>query len=129
MMTEDRLEPVSREEYEKEFGKPGVRNPRVVDRIELRDDTVVLSMIETRRWGRQEQLRQLEEKLNRYLGYALDGFLAQHYPQWAGKRVVIRLACVEAPHGEAAELLTAAENAVEQEGLGLEIDVDPSLTD
>ena len=71
-----------------EFGAPGVENSKVVDLISVDpvSDKVVLTMIERRAWGASDQqFQQIEEKINRYMGYALDGFLAEHYPQYEGK--------------------------------------------
>ena len=66
----------------------GVSNPRVVDLVGLDRETgeVMLLMLEERPWGSDPaQLRQLEAKLNSYLSYVLDGFLAEQYPQYAGR--------------------------------------------
>ena len=87
-----------------EFGAPGVENAKVVDLIGVdpASDKVVLTMIERRPWGASDQqFQQIEEKINRYMGYVLDGFLADHYPQYEGKKVQLRLECAEEPHGDA----------------------------
>ena len=60
---------------------------------------------------------EIEEKINRYLGYVLDGHLASHYPQYEGKRVRIRLDCVEEPCGDAVRFVRAADQAIRAEGL------------
>jgi len=111
-----------------EFGAPGVENPKVVDLIGVDpvSDKVVLTMIERRPWGAdQRQFQQIEEKINRYMGYALDGFLAEHYPQYEGKRVQIRLECAEEPHGEAVLFVQAAARAASDHGLELVVAVAP----
>src|SRR6185295_5415811 len=67
-----------------------VSNPSVIDLISYdpRTDTVVLSMVEEREWGlRGELLIDLQAKLNAYLAFVLDGQLADHYPQYAGKGI------------------------------------------
>ena len=74
----------------------GVDNPRVVDLIQLDPESgeVVLFMLEERAWGTvPEQLHQLEAKFNSYLSYVLDGHLVTQYPQYADRRVRIRLDC------------------------------------
>ena len=88
-------------------------------------DKVVLTMIERRAVGRQRprQFQQIEEKINRYLGYVLDGFLAEHHPAYEGKRVQIRLQCAEEPHGEAVRFVAAATQAVQAEGIELVVAV------
>jgi hypothetical protein len=119
---------MTREKMVAEFGETGVQNPMVMDLITLDPATekVVLVMIERRPWGADpRQFAQIEEKINRYLAYALDGFLAQHYPQYEGRRVVLRLDCAEAPHGTAVRFVEAAEQAVRAEGLDFVVNVTP----
>jgi hypothetical protein len=67
------------------------------------------------------QLKQIEEKINRYLGYALDGYLVEQYPGYDGWPVTIRLECAESPIGDAAEFVRAAASAIEEEGLAFEV--------
>ncbi len=116
------MEKITREQMLSEFGAPGVENPKVVDLISVdpASDKVVLTMIERRPWGASpQQFQQIEEKINRYMGYALDGFLAEHHPEYEGKRVQIRLECAEEPHGEAVLFVKAASRAASDHGLEL----------
>ena len=114
-----------------EFGAPGVQNPMIMDLITT-DPTsgeVVLVMIERRPWGGHPlQLKQIEEKINRYLGYVLDGFLVQQHPKYHGKPVTLRIDCLEAPHGEAVAFVEAATRAIRGEGLDFAVNVVPSTT-
>jgi hypothetical protein len=113
-----------------EFGEPGVQNPTLMDLVTVdpASDAVVLVMIERRPWGASaQQFAQIEEKINRYLAYALDGFLVQHYPQYQGKAVQIRLDCAEAPHGDAVRFVAAAEQAIRREGLAFVVNVTPPV--
>jgi hypothetical protein len=119
---------MSKEEMVAEFGEPGVQNAKVIDLItvDATTDTVVLVMVERRPWGAAaQQFRQIEEKINRYLGYVLDGFLIEHHPQYKGKAVRIRLDCAEHPHGEAISFVQAAAHAIDNEGLQFEVTVPP----
>lgn len=104
----------------------GVANPRIIDLITTDREAgeVVLKIFEPRPWGAVErQLHQLEDKLNAYFSYVLDGFLAQQYPQYKGRPVRIDIECVEEP-GEAEEpFLTAASHFAATEGLGLTVEV------
>jgi hypothetical protein len=78
----------------------GVHNPKVIDLISLDAETgaVVLTMLEPRPWGSAEnQIRQVEEKFNSYLQYALGGNLEHEYPQYAGTPMMFRLECAEMP--------------------------------
>ena len=122
------MDPMTREQMVAEFGEPGVQNPRLMDLIELDPgtDRVVLVMVEQRAWGvGPRQFQEIEEKINRYLGYVLDGFLATHYPQYQGKRVRIRLDCAEEPRGDAVAFVRAADHAVRAEGLEFVVNVTP----
>jgi len=124
----DTVEKITRDQMLAEFGAPGVENPKVVDMISVdpASDKVVLTMIERRPWGASDrQFPQIEEKINRYMGYALDGFLVQHHPEYEGKRVQLRLECAEAPHGEAVLFVAAAARAASDHGLELVVAVAP----
>jgi hypothetical protein len=123
------MERIEREQMLAEFGAPGVQNAKVVDLISVdaAADTVVLAMFESRPWGiGPEQFGQIEEKINRYMGYALDGFLVEHYPAYHGKQVRIRLDCVEEPTGEAARFVDAARQAIVAHGLEFQVVVGPT---
>lgn len=122
------MDKLTREQMIAEFGETGVQNPAVVDLITLdkASDTVVLVMIERRPWdATREQFKQIEEKLNRYMGYVLDGFLAEQYPQYKGKAVQIRLDCAEAPHGEAVRFVEAMTHATASYGIHFSIAARP----
>src|SRR5215471_3813078 len=122
------VEKITQAEMLSEFGAPGVENAKVIDLISVdpASGKVVLTMIERRAWGASDQqFQQIEEKINRYLGYALDGFLVEHYPHYEGKAVQIRLECAEAPHGEAVLFVQAAARAAADHGLELVVAVSP----
>ena len=128
------LDKITREQMIAEFGENGVQNPMVIDLITLdkASDTVVLVMTERRPWGAvaeqlTQQFNQIEEKVNRYMGYVLDGFLAEHYPQYLGKAVRIRLDCAEAAHGESARFVEAMTDAIEGHGIHFAMTVLPPL--
>jgi len=119
---------MTREQMVAEFGAPGVQNPMIMDLITLdpASDCVVLVMIERRPWGgHPRQLQQIEEKINRYLGYVLDGFLVQQYPQYRGKSVQLRLDCAEEPHGLAVDFVAAAQRATYAHGIEFLVKVLP----
>lgn len=104
----------------------GVANPRIVDLIvpDPERGEVVLKMLEPRPWGaNQSQLQQLEDKINSYLGYVLDGFLVEQYPRYRGVPVRVQLECVEEPSGVAAEMLEAAARFCGKEGLAFAVRV------
>ena len=122
------MEKMTREQMIAEFGEPGVENPSIVDLIETDSASgqVVLVMFESRGWdGNPEQFRQIEEKINRYMGYALDGHLVAHYPTYEGRRVQIRLDCAQRPLGAAARFVDAAGRAIRSHGLDFVVSVTP----
>ncbi len=104
----------------------GVENPRIVDLIthDRERDEVVLAILEGRPWsGGEEQLQQLEDKLNAYFGYVLDGFLVRDYPQYLGVPVVIRLDCAAEPGAAERPFLGAAAHFSAANGLRFEVNV------
>jgi hypothetical protein len=119
---------MTREQMVAEFGEPGVQNPSVIDLITVdpASGRLRLVMVERRAWGTDpQQLRQIEEKINRYMGYVLDGFLLEHHPEYQGKEVEIQLECAEPPHAEAARFVEAAGHAIRSHGLDLVVNVIP----
>lgn len=102
----------------------GVTNPRVIDLIALdpSSDEVVLSILETRPWGSDpSQLAQLEDKLNSYLAYVLDGWLARQYPQYEGRKLRFQLDCAGTPGATEERFLRAAMNYAAAEGIGFTV--------
>ena len=85
-------------------------------------DAVELVMFEPRAWdGGPEQLFQLQEKMNAYLSFALDGEFAEAYPQLVGKSLRVVLRCVEAPPSEAVEFLAAVREQIAFQSIDLEV--------
>lgn len=78
---------------------PGIHNPRSIDLITMsKDGAVVLVMVEAREWeGTPERILQLQEKVNHYLAFALDGDMVARYPETAGKPVRLRIDCDHEP--------------------------------
>src|SRR5579871_6554885 len=78
----------------------GVEHPHVIDVLSQDGQTgdVTMVMIEPRPWdGTELRLFQLQEKINAYLSFALDGDMAEVYPQFVGKKLRLRLDCVGMP--------------------------------
>jgi len=86
----------------------GLQNPGVLDAFahDTRADRLVLAMYETRPWeGEAGQLHQLQEKLNAYLSFILDGEMIEAFPQLADKPVEIQLRTVHEPEEKASDLI------------------------
>jgi hypothetical protein len=87
---------------------PGIEETGVLDAIahDPKTDEVVLLMQENRPWsGSDEQLFQLQEKLNTYLSFALDGEMNEAFPQFAGKKVRIQLDSPKMPDERSLDFL------------------------
>jgi hypothetical protein len=104
----------------------GVHNPKVVDLIRLDPERgeVMLLMLEQRVWGSApEQLRQLEEKFNRYLSFVLDGFLVAQFPQYENLPVCLRLDCAMAPGDEERRMLASMKSFAASHEIRFEVGV------
>ena len=67
---------------------------------------VVLVMNEPEPWdGTDEQLLTLQERLNAYVSFLLDGEMAEAHPEFVGKPTRIELRCAHIPDTRALELL------------------------
>ncbi|MEQ1850152.1 MAG: DUF6572 domain-containing protein [Chthoniobacteraceae bacterium] len=78
----------------------GVENPRSLDALALDGETgeAVLIMVEPRLWdGSEDRLFQLQEKINAYLSFALDGEMTEAFPHLAGKPIRLQLDCATPP--------------------------------
>ena len=104
----------------------GVYNPKVVDLIrhDQERDEVVLLMLEQRVWGAApEQLRQLEEKFNRYLSFVLDGFLVEQFPQYKDLPVCFRLDCAMAPGDAERQMLASMKSFAATHDIRFEVNL------
>jgi hypothetical protein len=96
----------------------GIPNPAVLDSIvhDPVEDRVSLVMVETRPWdGSSEQLFQIQEKINSYLSFALDGEMAETYPHLAGKPLGLRLDCFQYPDDKTIDFLDRIEQQLAKE--------------
>jgi hypothetical protein len=81
-----------------------------------------LVLFEPRPWrGGEAQLFQLQEKLNAYLSFALDGEMAEAYPQLVGVPLRIVLRCFEAPPPEAVDFLAKVREQIALQDIDLEV--------
>jgi hypothetical protein len=86
----------------------GLEHPGVLDAFahDTRANKVVLAMYEGRPWsGEDWQLFQLQEKLNAYVSFVLDGELAEGFPDLVGKPVEIQLRSLHEPDARTLELI------------------------
>jgi len=95
----------------------GVENPTVIDFVGYNPQTgtVTLAMVEERDWdGSEERLLQLQEKINNYLSFVLDGQFAQTYTDYKDKQLVFQLNCAFHPDAGTLTFLDQVKNALAQ---------------
>jgi hypothetical protein len=109
----------------------GLAHPGVLDAFahDKRRDLLVLAMYETRPWnGDEHQLHQLQEKLNAYASFLLDGEMAESFPHFVGKPAEIQLRTRHQPDPLALGLLQQASEQLALQKITLEtILIDPAL--
>ena len=106
----------------------GMLHPGVIDFLGFDEGAgeVVLGMMEERPWdGSEKQLFQIQEKMNAYFSFILDGEMEDAYPQFRGKKVRIRMECVGMPPEEAVKFLQAVYDQAQLQGIEFELDVLP----
>lgn len=104
----------------------GVEHAGFIDRLNFEESSaeVLLVLVEKRPWGSDPaQLFQLQEKLNAYFSFILDGEMLEAYPQFAGKRVRVRLECVGLPGEEETRFLAHVHEQGALQGIAFEVDV------
>jgi Family of unknown function (DUF6572) len=102
----------------------GLENPGVLDALahDERADKLVLAMYETRPWlGEETQLFQLQEKLNAYLSFILDGELSETYPELGTKSMEIQLRTVHEPDEKALAFISRIREQLALQCIAFEI--------
>jgi hypothetical protein len=81
-------------------------------------------MREPREWSHGDrQLFQLQEKLNTYLSFALDGEMAAEHPEWADRPLRVQLDCVAPPSERAERMLSSVRGQISFQGIKLHVRV------
>ena len=104
----------------------GVEFAHVIDIIaeDANTNEVTLIMLESRPWdGSELRLFQLQEKINAYLSFALDGEMAEAYPQFDGKKLRLQLDCVGMPGNDVVGFLSMVREQIGFQGINLEVRV------
>lgn len=92
--------------------------------VDAREGVVVLVMTEERAWsGEDAQLFQLQEKLNAYLSFVLDGEMAESHPELDGKPVRIVVRCAGQPDERTVAMLAKVREQIAFQGIDLEVHV------
>ena len=96
---------------------------------DTREDILVLAMFETRPWEHGErQLFQLQEKLNAYVSFVLDGEMKENFPHLLGKPIRIELRTSHEPPRRALDFLGRARDQLSLQQIGLEVVVIGEVT-
>lgn len=106
------------------FSAPGLEAAGVLDALVHDKDSgrVILAMFERRPWsGGDRQLWQLQEKLNAYASYALDGELREQHPDLAHLPICLQLRTVHRPSERALHLLEQVRHQLSFMDVSLEI--------
>jgi hypothetical protein len=91
---------------------------------DAKTDELALIMLEPRPWEETEaRLFQLQEKINAYLSFALDGELAESYPQLASKKLRLQIDCATMPEGAVLQFLSHVREQIAFQGVDLEVRV------
>lgn len=104
----------------------GVEHPHVIDLVaeDTKTGQAVLLMLEPRPWdGAELRLFQLQEKINAYLSFALDGEMAEAYPHLARKPLRLQLDCATMPDAGVVEFLSVVREQIAFQGVTLEVRV------
>lgn len=104
----------------------GVAHAHVIDLVadDARTGEAVLIMLEPRPWdGTERRLFELQEKINAYLAFALDGEMAEAYPALAAKPLRLQLDCVGMPGADVVEFLGMVREQIGFQGINLEVRV------
>ncbi|HEV7868477.1 MAG TPA: DUF6572 domain-containing protein [Chthoniobacteraceae bacterium] len=104
----------------------GVEHAHVIDIVahDAQRDEAVLIMLEPRPWEESEQrLFQLQEKINAYLAFALDGEMAECHPELMTKRLRLQVDCVDMPPSAVVEFLSVVREQIAFQNIDLEVRV------
>ncbi|MCC7013452.1 MAG: hypothetical protein IT454_12885 [Planctomycetes bacterium] len=103
----------------------GVHDPTTIDLVSRRPDgALVLVMVEQRPWvGSDQRLRELQDKVNAYLSFALDGQMQREFPGSSAQGLVLHLDCAQAPDETVRALLGPLRSALKPLGVSFEVQV------
>ena len=96
----------------------------VIDALGIDDASgrVILVIRHDAPWdGSDAQLFLLQEKLNAYVSFALDGEMAADYPDFAGHPIGLRIDCFAAPDPRTLHLLAHVRRQLEFQDIRVEV--------
>jgi len=102
--------------------KYGTDHPDKVDLITEKDGVCYLYIVQSDALDGEKTLA-LQQKLNNYLSFILDGQLEKEFPERAKLKKIVRIDLQYMPTGVAAEFLMKVKPVFEAEGVGFEYTV------
>jgi len=96
----------------------------VIDVIayDSKTDAIVLVMHQPDAWdGSDAQLHELQERLNAYVSFLIDGELAEAHPELTGKHARIEVRCAHMPDARAIDLLGTIHDQLAFQEIKLEV--------
>ena len=107
-----------------------LQHPNVIDLIaqDPATNVVVLGMTEPRPWdGSDRRIFELQEKVNAYLSFALDGEMTTNFPQFSDKIVRLQLECAESPDPKTDYFIGVIREQIGFQGIEFVVNVVPEL--
>lgn len=104
----------------------GVEHPHIIDIVahDPKEGVVTLIMLEPRPWdGTELRLFQLQEKINAYLSFALDGEMAEAYPDLVSLPLRLQLDCTTPPDSMTVSFLSHVRDQIAFQGIDLQVRV------
>lgn len=101
-----------------------VDNPNTIDFVghNPQSDIVTLGMVEEREWdGSEQRLVELEEKIQNYFSFIVDGQFAKTYPAYAEKPVEMRLYCETLPDLDTGRFIETVKAKLADHNIGFAI--------
>jgi Family of unknown function (DUF6572) len=102
------------------MSKHGILYPEIIDFVAADEEECVLVVVQDEYLSKEDAFA-LQEKLNNYLCYGIDGRLFRDYPDCIGKRLVLQINLFQIPDPFVFEFLEKAKSSIEQEGAHLRI--------
>ena len=103
-----------------EMSKSGAEYPDVIDYLTEKDGVCSLYIVQSMPLDDELTLK-LQEKINNYLAFALDGQLDKEYPGMAGMKLQIQIELQHPPEGVAVDFLEKVAPYIEAEGIGFDV--------
>lgn len=104
------------------MNQSGISHPGKLDLVTRGDDGFRLVLVEDRPLS-QGDAPALQEKLNNYLGFAIDGGLLEQYPESLGNKVTIRVDLFAQPDPFILDFMCQFRAAIAQHHVAVELTV------